>query len=53
MSTIVEGILTDVRDDLILVCQEEGMKGELTCAMKAETMEALGKCDKESVFEGS
>ncbi len=49
----IDGILADVRADLILVCQEEGMQAELDCALKAETMEALGKCDEESMYSGS
>ena len=42
---IVKEILEEVRADVVASCQDQGTQKEVDCAMKAETMEALGACE--------
>lgn len=42
---VVKGILEEVRKDVVVACVDQGTQKELDCAMKAETMEALGACE--------
>jgi hypothetical protein len=41
----VEGVLEEVRADVLEACAEQGTRAEVDCALKAKTMQELGACD--------